>query len=120
VGDRLPLPQHPRFGFVFWNDAHSLHATDVVELHDLGKLHGSTPIITSGWIMKDDDIGVSVCSEFCGGTAFRNSTFILKHMVQEIWYLPALPKKKPEGRKKRSRRVVSPVESAYNKNPTEA
>lgn len=96
-----------RFGFVFWNDAHSLGSTDQVELEDLKKLHGTVPIITAGWIVRDDEVGVSVCSEFLGGTSFRNSTFIPKALVVYVQYL-----------KVSSPRVKKPVSSPPSDTPS--
>jgi hypothetical protein len=103
------LPKDKRFGFVFWDDAHSLHATDVVNINDLSKLHGAIPVVTSGWILQDDEHGVSIGGESCGDGDYRNSTFILRAMIHDIWYVK-VPRKKPLSKRKDPPQSVGPVE----------
>ncbi len=110
MDNSLLLPPTPRYGFVFWMDAHSLEATDVVDLHDLGKLHSSKPIITGGWVMKDDEVGVSICGEFCGGSEFRNSTFVPRSMVLDVWYIKVPRKKKIKNNKMVQQLIMAAVQ----------
>ena len=92
----MNIPNKPKFGFVHWLDAHSLGSTDLVVADDLRELHGSVPILTAGWILRDDEIGVSLCSEYCGGMDYRNSTFVPRAMVVSVRYvrIPAARKQK--------------------------
>lgn len=78
-----------------WSDAHSPAATDVYNLSSIGDIHGSMTIVTSGWLLRQDDAGVTLASEWCGGDDFRGITHVPAGMVREVVMIPIpKPKKK--------------------------
>lgn len=79
---------------VTWNDAHSPASTDVIRADALEKVHGSLPMITVGWVLRDDPDGITVAGEYCGEEDYRNGTFIPRNMVVSMVALKK-PRKKP-------------------------
>lgn len=92
------LPKDKPFAFVLWNDAHSPAATEVYDAESVQAVHGSLPIITGGWVLRNDDRGITVAGEYCGGTEYRGVTFVPKAMVVEIHLVPK-PVRAPRKRK---------------------
>jgi hypothetical protein len=98
------LPDKP-FVAVLWHDPHSLHATEVVSQEDVHRLHRSLPMITNGYLLQEDEDGISVGSEYCGDGDYRGTTFVLRELITEIVYWPKLRRKSGvTGRDKRKRR----------------
>lgn len=64
-----------------WLDAHGT-ATNSYELHELP--HKALEIVTYGLLLRDDEHGVSVACEYCGGGAYRGVTFVPRSLVVEI------------------------------------
>lgn len=83
-----------KFVAVLWHDPHSLPATEVVSGEDVHNLHRSLPMITNGYILKEDEEGISVASEYCGENAFRNTTYVMKELIVDVIPWPKLKKKK--------------------------
>ena len=89
------FPTKLKFAFVLWNDAHSPGATDVYNISNIDAVHGHKQIITSGWLLKDDDIGITLGAEYCGENDFRGITHIPRSMVADITLSnPTKPKRK--------------------------
>lgn len=78
----MTLPPYP-FGLVRWMDAHSPAATDAYSATDIDSLHRPYPIITMGWILRDDADGVTIGGEWVGGQEFRNLTIVQRVLVVE-------------------------------------
>lgn len=76
-------PDRP-FAFVFWDDPHSLPSTEVVNEKDVSALHGAVKIVTAGWILKQDETGISLAGEYCGDGDYRNTTYIMMRLVTDI------------------------------------
>lgn len=89
------FPKHSMVA-VLWHDPHSLPATEVVSAEDVHNLHRSLPMITNGYILKEDEGGVSVASEYCGGGDFRNTTFVPRELIVEIIKWPKLRRKRED------------------------
>lgn len=64
-----------------WRDPCSPEATTVVNIKDLSGVHGPMIIETLGWVLRDDDVGISVANEDVGGGHYRGMTFIDKTLV---------------------------------------
>jgi hypothetical protein len=71
----VPLPAKPLVA-VRWQDAQGT-ATEVINENTVGKWHKPVLVTTIGWLMRQDDEGVSVCCEYCGEGDYRGHTFIL-------------------------------------------
>ncbi len=84
------LPKDGKFAFVLWDDAHSPAATAVYDKESVSTIHGSMPILTGGWILRDDAKGVTLAGEYCGDEEFRGVTFVPRSLVVEMRLLPPL------------------------------
>lgn len=71
-------------GELHWDDAHSPPATEAVHADKLDEVHCSLPIITRGWVLRDDDIGVTMGGEWVGGNEYRNVTFVPRSLVRKL------------------------------------
>jgi hypothetical protein len=74
------------FVSVIWKDAWS-DSGDGVYTKDVEENHGPVLMETIGWLLKDDDQGVSVFNERCvdkGDDFFRSRTFIPKLMIVSV------------------------------------
>jgi hypothetical protein len=70
------------FAVVVWDDAHGSATTDVT-LEDLDH----TPIVmtTVGWLLREDEKGVSVANERCeehGKMVYRGHTFVPRSLIR--------------------------------------
>jgi hypothetical protein len=75
--------RHPdrQFAVVIWDDAHKTHE----ELHDDEINHKPSLCQTYGWIIKNDDVGITVASEWGPEDGiWRDSTFVPHGMVREV------------------------------------
>ena len=86
---------------VEWLDAWTNELGVTVE--DVGASHKPMRVRTIGWLLKDDDIGVSLANEHFDDNSYRGRTFILRPMIVSV--LPfALTK--PRQRKGRPKEVT--------------
>jgi hypothetical protein len=69
---------------VRWADAHSPSAGDTYTANDLDAVHRAITATTCGFLLRDDDFGVTVASEWLGGQEFRGLTIIPRGMVVEV------------------------------------
>lgn len=74
-----------------WSDAHGT-ATASYEPHELP--HAPLEITTYGLLLRDDDVGVSIANEYCGGNVFRGVTFVPRALVIEC--RPVKPTRVPK------------------------
>jgi hypothetical protein len=68
---------------VFWNDAQSSATKIYLKSRD----HAPTIMETIGWLMDDDESGVSVCNERYtedGEVCFRGHTFVPRGIVVSV------------------------------------
>lgn len=90
------FPPKRKFSWVLWLDASSPGATEVFDANDLKDVHEVMPIITSGWVLREDAKGITLGAEYCGGTEFRGITHIPAPMLVEVLTsAPPRPRKKP-------------------------
>ena len=89
----MQFPKKRKFAFVLWNDAHSPTATAVYDLDTINTVHGSMPIITSGWVLKQDEKGITLGAEYCGDNDYRGITHIPASMLVEVAFVTP-PRKK--------------------------
>ena len=79
------------FGKVVWNDAH----TSTEQYSEMEIDHHPAKIETFGYIIKSDDVGVTIAAEWTGD-GYRNVTFIPRAMIEreELLRLSRVRKKK--------------------------
>ena len=87
---------------VAWEDAHGSIATAYSE-HEIP--HASVVILTIGWLLRQDEVGISVANEYCGDGTWRGVTFVPHGMMQSV--TPILTR---TPRKKRVKPEPAPVE----------
>lgn len=89
--DKLPLV------LVHWKDAWTNELGVTVE--DVGASHKSMDVHTLGWLLKDDEIGVSLANEYFDDQ-YRGRTFIPRGMVvsvvPHVLHLPRKPREKKQ------------------------
>lgn len=95
-----------RFVFVTWDDAWG-DAHENISPADVSEKHAPTRMQTSGWLLKDDDRGVSLFAERCldqGDGGYRGRTFIPRAMIISV-------SDKPNPRKPRKPKAPPPEEN---------
>jgi len=86
----------PRFCEVTWEDAWC-DGVDDVTFENVGDKHKPVLMITRGWVLIDNDIGVSMFYEKqADSTSYRGRTFIPKGMIKSIEDFPRIRKRKPK------------------------
>ena len=80
---------------VTWLDAHGT-ATAAYSLHEIP--HAAISITTYGLLLRQDDAGISVASEFCADGTYRGVTFVPTGMVVRVEHV-----------KKSRKRAAKPV-----------
>lgn len=87
----------PSLVMVVWNDAHA--DLDQAWIQADGWSHAPLRVTTVGWIVKDDDEGITLFSESIADTesaSFRARSFIPRGMIVEITPLASKkPRKSP-------------------------
>lgn len=73
-------PTKPPLVALRWKDAHAT-ATATYEIHELP--HRALEITTYGLLLRDDEDGISIACEDCGGGCYRGVTFVLRVLVVE-------------------------------------
>lgn len=74
----------PQLVIVVWDDAWA-DGTDSIGEADYDAKHRPTVMQTIGWLLRDDDKGVSVFNERCldkGEEVYRSRTFIPRAMIK--------------------------------------
>jgi hypothetical protein len=71
---------------VVWNDAWQ-DQENFATAHGIVSTHGPMPVQTIGWIIQDDEVGVSVANEAStedGHDVFRGRTFVPRAMITSV------------------------------------
>jgi hypothetical protein len=89
VSARIPAGEDPRMPTkllvaVAWDDAHSTIQSAYAE-HELP--HAPVAILTLGWLLKEDEAGVSLANEFCSDGTWRGVTFIPRGMLRKMTHV---------------------------------
>lgn len=66
---------------VTWNDAHGDSGSAFSE-HEIP--HAPIVIDSVGWLLREDDAGVTVAAEFCHDGTWRGVTFVPRGMIQAV------------------------------------
>lgn len=67
---------------VEWDDAW-VRADEPITMADVGSTHQPMVIHTLGWLLRDDDKGISLANEYYDET-YRGRTFIPRAMVRKM------------------------------------
>lgn len=90
---------HPPYVIIVWDDAWG-DATAVVTLKDVEAKHRPTVMQTIGWLLKEDEKGISLANERCldlGDEGYRGQTFIPRSLVRSVTpFKVSIPRKKKE------------------------
>lgn len=79
---------------VEWLDAWTNELGVTVE--DVGASHRPVKVQTIGWLLKDDEVGVSLANEHFDDGSYRGRTFILRSMIASVTpFSLTKPRKKP-------------------------
>lgn len=65
-----------------WNDANT-GTDDVVTAENLESFHKPTVVHTLGWLLRDDEKGVTLVNEYYDAT-YRGRTFIYRPMIISV------------------------------------
>lgn len=88
----------PKKHEVTWEDAHSPGATVVFSVDDvvgLDDVHTPLQVVTIGWVLRDDEKGITLANEYCGDGDYRGLTFVLRKNIISVHPLStSRPKKK--------------------------
>jgi hypothetical protein len=66
---------------VVWEDADT--GEEAVDRDTVVSYHRPTIVHTLGWVLKDDDVGVTLVNEFYS-ESYRGRTFIPRKMIQSV------------------------------------
>lgn len=80
------MKEKRQFVFVYWDDAWQ-DQENFATAHGIATTHEPMPIETAGWLIQDDEIGVSVVNERStqdGHDVFRGRTFVPRAMIKEV------------------------------------
>ena len=78
--------KHPEFVIVVWHDAWA-SGSDMVSLLEHDTHHRPTVMQTLGWLVGDDEVGISLFTERCldkGEETYRSRTFIPRAMIVSV------------------------------------
>lgn len=94
---------------ITWLDPCSPDATAVHNVDDLSAVHRPMRVVTMGWVLQDDAVGITMACEHCGGGEYRGLTFILRDLIVEDEVL-----ERPRRRRRKAATASGP-EAAENR-----
>lgn len=94
----------PRFATVVWLDAWA-DGVDDVSPDKVAEKHKPIEMTTRGWVLLDDDVGVSLFYERSADGSYRGRTFIPRGMIKDISDFP--PKRKPRTKREAKQTLES-------------
>lgn len=95
MGAKSAKPNHPLV-LISWNDAYSPASTEEFNAADLSLLQKAIPIVTSGWLIYEDDARLIVGGEWSGDEDFRNVTVVPRGMMTKIEFIRKPHKRVPK------------------------
>ena len=99
----LKIPKDLPFVLVRWRDPWSDAVTSVT-LKDVHETHKPELIVTAGWLLLQDEEGVSLACEYCADGSFRGRSFIIASLISSIECVSLVP---PRHRKPRTPKGLS-------------
>lgn len=93
-----PTSKRP-LAVVEWNDAW-IDGNDPVTLSEVHVEHKPKVIITLGYILRDDDSGISLANEYYEDeSVYRGRTFIPRGMIKSVTHFKLTKPRKPKDEK---------------------
>jgi len=93
----IKVEGHPKSVIAVWDDAKG-DALKQVTLKDVADWHMPTVMQTMGWLLLDNDKGITIASERCldeGDDTYRTTTFIPRSLLRSVTeFKLATPKKR--------------------------
>jgi hypothetical protein len=88
----------PIFVLVKWEDAF-VSGTESIKVSDAHLRHRPSLQETAGWLLIDDEVGVSIANERCldeGDEEYRGRTFIPRSLVKSVTPVNLTKPRKPK------------------------
>ena len=77
--------------------------TEPVTLADVAHSHKPKAITTIGWLLRQDEVGVSIANEYYDeDSTYRGRTFIMASMVQSVTEYQLSKPRKPRAKRLKS------------------
>lgn len=95
---KVSLVLKPYLAVVVWDDAWSA-GIEVLNQKDVEEKHRPSVMQTLGWILKEDDLGISIANERCldkGDECYRGHTFIVRSLVKSVTPFKLSTPRKPK------------------------
>ena len=91
----MRLPKLP-FAVVSWSDAW-VDGTEAVSLADVALKHHAMIHLTAGWILYQNEEGISIANEFCpDDETYRGRSFIPAEMKPKVTFLKLSKPRSPK------------------------
>lgn len=87
---------HPLLSVVIWDDAWS-SGIEILTLKEVEEKHHPSIMQTLGWVLQDDDRGISIANERCmdkGDECYRGHTFIPRSLIKSVTPFKLSPAKR--------------------------
>ncbi len=75
-------PEGKKFVACTWRDPHGTGKTQCYEMHELP--HSSVGVTTYGWLVRQDERGVSIIGEVISDGTVRDYTFVPTELIEEV------------------------------------
>jgi hypothetical protein len=66
---------------VKWSDAHG-NTLSAFSEHEIP--HAAVEVQSVGWLLRDDEKGVSIAAEYCGDATWRGVSFVPRGMILDV------------------------------------
>lgn len=76
----MTRPAKP-FVVVAWRDAHA-NAISWFSEHEIP--HAALEVQSVGWLLREDEAGITVAAEYCGDATWRGVSFVPRGMVVSV------------------------------------
>ena len=105
---KYPLP----YVCVVWDDAWKDADNDVTQ-EQARDQHKPTECHTPGWILEDNEKGITVAGEYSPNGTYRSRTFVLRSLIKEVIPIPALSGQKYKPSPSHTQKAVeTPLETS--------
>lgn len=96
-------PENKEFVALTWRDPHG--RSDGISVHEMP--HCPIIVTTYGWLMRQDDAGISIAAEWCSDQTMRQYTFVLASLIDSIEVIIPLKKVRAARVKKTAELVIA-------------
>lgn len=89
----MKLPHNKPWVVIEWLDA---NATQTVFYQEHEIPHKASLAFTGGWLLREDDLGVTIANEYFDDGNWRGTTFVPKGMIQAVHRTASRKRKGPQ------------------------